>query len=360
MKKFISIALVFVFVFSMAMPVMALNWDNGAGFHCNAGKGNGRVITGAEAQPLNLSRVGTSTVWNVVTSAADAIVCPTCARIDWVTFSNKNGVINGKNIQINHSANPVYLAKASATLVLQLRTINECDETDETITVDTITKTGTFRTDEIASFTFDIDGDVYEIVSPEGLEIVDGTVTVTLPAFEAAPGQKLSATVVALETVIIECECGTEECDCECTCECGCYEYDVEKNYLAGIDTRIRNNSDSAHNDRWSEVGFVYAGFGSQDFDFTVSADFWTLNESFTVLLEIPNGHGGSRTRTFTAEDFNGLTFSEATPSNMNGMTLIGLDRYEEYKEWTTVSVTCGLCKDGCTSCYFCEECLAA
>ena len=94
-----------------------LEWDEGFGFHCNHAKGNGRTdvkigthIFRANNQNDNgrnpamhatLFRVGETTVWQLVPIAGE-IVCETCGRTDWVTYSNKNGVINGKNIQAHH------------------------------------------------------------------------------------------------------------------------------------------------------------------------------------------------------------------------------------------------------------------
>ena len=95
----------------------AMLWDDGFGFHCNNAKGNGRTdvtingITfrannqndngGNPAMHATLFRVGETTVWRLE-PINGVIVCATCGRTDWVTYSNKNGVINGKNIQAHH------------------------------------------------------------------------------------------------------------------------------------------------------------------------------------------------------------------------------------------------------------------
>ena len=135
MKKGLSILLVIALMVTMAIPLMGagsppekLTWVDGFGFHCNAAKGNGatdvinllndRVVAkgsqkdvfGVKANPIGLERVGNTTTWNLLTND---IECATCGRIDWVTFSNNNGKISGKNIQANHSGTPRYIAEVS-------------------------------------------------------------------------------------------------------------------------------------------------------------------------------------------------------------------------------------------------------
>ena len=129
-RRFLAIFLTVAMIFAMASPATAggnstaanaaqtITWTDGFGFHCNNGNGNGRtdVIVGGRRlggqnsnhhglgtnqTPIVLERVGTTTTWNLLT---DAIVCATCGRTDWVTYSNNNGVINGRNIQVNHKA----------------------------------------------------------------------------------------------------------------------------------------------------------------------------------------------------------------------------------------------------------------
>gem|GEM_PF-6216189 len=75
-------------------------WTDGFGFHCTQ-----KVITGFEQTQVELVRVDGTDTWVLST---DKIVCPNCGRIDWVTFSNSNGVINGTNIQVSHSTIPHY------------------------------------------------------------------------------------------------------------------------------------------------------------------------------------------------------------------------------------------------------------
>ena len=150
-KKIFSCAIAVVMLFSLAIPALASSnsqivvdpdtriWQDGFGFHCNIPKGNGATaveytgglkaindsiakikkqpvgslvvekgdqkdIFGTKTFPITLERVGTSTIWDLITG--DDIVCGTCGRTDWVTFSNNSGVINGKNIQVHHPILP--------------------------------------------------------------------------------------------------------------------------------------------------------------------------------------------------------------------------------------------------------------
>ena len=114
MKKISSILLILALLLSFAAPAIAsegasaqtLNWTDGFGFHCNTNGGNGQtdIVGYAEIYdgvnndnlPITLERVGNTTAWNLLTNN---IVCQTCGRNDWVTYSNN---INGKNIQVNH------------------------------------------------------------------------------------------------------------------------------------------------------------------------------------------------------------------------------------------------------------------
>ncbi|MCL2629005.1 MAG: hypothetical protein FWD44_09985 [Oscillospiraceae bacterium] len=197
MKKIISVTLVIVMVLALSVTAMAsstLIWKDGFGFHCNAGKGNGKVVTGFEKATIALERVGATTTWNLAIDVNNE--CPVCKRIDWVTFSNKNGVINGKNIQVNHSDNPVYKATASAQLVL-IDIVIDCEGELVSEDVVKVDKSGVFATNEIAKFDFDI---------PAGYEIVKGENPVVIE-FAAKAGQNLSETVVAIKTTVLECEC---------------------------------------------------------------------------------------------------------------------------------------------------------
>ena len=209
MKKIISLVLVIMLMMATAaLTVAAANqstlvWKDGFGFHCNNGKGNPKVTTGAEKAIITLNRVGTSTVWDLETSAANAIVCPMCQRIDWVTYSNKNGVINGKNIQVYHTEdNPVYLAKASATLILTDIIIDLCqvngDQSGEKV-AGTTTLSGIFKTNEKAIFNFAI---------PTGYVLRAGSVNPVEITFESKPNQNINDTVIYADKItIIECKC---------------------------------------------------------------------------------------------------------------------------------------------------------
>jgi len=202
MKRILSIALVLTLLVAIGAVAVAsessIKWTDGFGFHCNAGKGNGKVTTGAEKAVVDLVRVGNTTTWNLNTIN---IVCPLCERIDWVTFSNNNGKINGKNIQVNHSDNPVFRAEASAQLVL-IDIVKDCEGNivGEKEVVKEL-KSGVFPTNAPAVFDFEIS---------EGYDIIKGTNPVIFN-FEAKAGQKLSGKVVALKVTVLECECEEED-----------------------------------------------------------------------------------------------------------------------------------------------------
>jgi len=150
MKKVATILLVIAMLVAMATPALANSnsqivtgantriWQDGFGFHCNALKGNGATaveylgenaaiensiakikkqpagslvvekgdqkdIFGTKTFPITLERVGATTTWTLKT---DKIECKTCGSTEWVTYSNNNGVINGKNIQAHHPPAP--------------------------------------------------------------------------------------------------------------------------------------------------------------------------------------------------------------------------------------------------------------
>ena len=141
----IVMAVVMAFAYMPAITFAASNsqigvspniiWQDGFGFHCNKAGGNGATaveykgdvkaikdaiskikkqpagsmavekgdqkdIFGTKTYQISLERVGATTTWNLKTGTD--IVCMTCGRTDWVTYSNNSGVINGKNIQANH------------------------------------------------------------------------------------------------------------------------------------------------------------------------------------------------------------------------------------------------------------------
>jgi len=198
MKRILSIVLVLALLVAIGAVAVAssntLTWKDGFGFHCNAAKGNGKVTTGFEKATIGLTRVGSTTTWNLDINVEN--VCPSCQRIDWVTFSNNNGVINGKNIQVNHSANAVYKATASAELVL-IDIVKDCEGELVSKDVEKVTQSGVFATNNPAVFTFNI---------PEGYEIIKGANPVEIH-FAAIAGQDLSGKVVAQKINILECKC---------------------------------------------------------------------------------------------------------------------------------------------------------
>ena len=198
MKKIVAIVLALTLLIALGATAIAssstLNWKDGFGFHCNAGKGNGKVVTGFEKATIGLTRVAGTTTWNLDINVNN--VCPSCQRIDWVTFSNNNGVINGKNIQVNHSANPVYRAEASAELVL-IDIVLDCEGELVSKNVKKESQSGVFATNNPAVFNFNI---------PAGYEIVKGSNPVVIN-FEAKAGQNLSGKVVAEKVTILECNC---------------------------------------------------------------------------------------------------------------------------------------------------------
>lgn len=171
MKKIISLALVIMLVLSMTMVVGAKNnvpaigdtTQNNVGFHCNAGKGNGKVtLSNYNGQIIDLVKAGYSdaknskAIWEIVSTEFE---CPVCKRIDWANFSNNSGIPNGKNIQVNHTANPRYLAYVKVSVVL-LDLDGEVDSS-EVVFEKRVVAPGTFGWTEN---------------TPEGYELVDITV----------------------------------------------------------------------------------------------------------------------------------------------------------------------------------------
>jgi len=119
MKKSIFTTLsVFAIIIAMAVGAVAqTEWKN-VGFHCNNGKGNGKVAdTGKTTVPLTSTDKGKTWVYT-----GKAFECPNCDRIDWVAYSN-NGKLNGNNVQLQHSATPAYLC-----YFLGGSTQHRCDE----------------------------------------------------------------------------------------------------------------------------------------------------------------------------------------------------------------------------------------
>ena len=116
MRKLLSLALVVAMVFALAVPAFAAVKVNseveGFAFHCNAINGNGRTYIDGKAKDfgkfdkktgeglLKLTGYSDSKVWTPCFK--ETMVCSTCGSSKWISFSNKSGVPDGKNIQLNH------------------------------------------------------------------------------------------------------------------------------------------------------------------------------------------------------------------------------------------------------------------
>ena len=94
-----------------AVPEQKLVLIEGFSFFCNGIRGNvsTEVFVGLRFPELikrdnavTLVRIGNTTEWYLDTWD---ILCKTCERRDWVTFSDRNGVISNR-IQANHPAVP--------------------------------------------------------------------------------------------------------------------------------------------------------------------------------------------------------------------------------------------------------------
>ena len=128
MKKLIITLLVGLLVLSLGVTVFAdpkvpsANPEPGAreavilnaGFHCNADGGNGRVWVEAYEAKFEadkaLKKSGLGGVLedliylddNCWLLDSEDYVCPNCGSNVWVSYSNKSGVPDGKNIQLTH------------------------------------------------------------------------------------------------------------------------------------------------------------------------------------------------------------------------------------------------------------------
>jgi len=144
MKKILSFVLIIAAILALGLPALAASnsqvvtgptsriWQDGFGFHCGGAvdveytgsntavinaikgikkpvdknnlmivaKGDQKNYFGTKTYPVTLERVGDTTIWELMTN--DDIVCKKCGRTDWVTYSNNSGVIDGKNIQVEH------------------------------------------------------------------------------------------------------------------------------------------------------------------------------------------------------------------------------------------------------------------
>ena len=83
----------------------------GFAFHCNCDGGNGKTyIEGKDKDfgkklDVSLTRnANDPTIWDVVVPAGEVWKCTQCGCTEWISFSNKSGVPDGKNIQLTHPA----------------------------------------------------------------------------------------------------------------------------------------------------------------------------------------------------------------------------------------------------------------
>jgi len=107
-RKICVIVLILAAIIAMLIPVLADNEDqntaevtlNNAGFHCSAAGGNGRVRPSgySNGKKETFERID-ETTWKLV---SDAYICPVCGSTDWISYSNKSGTPDGKNIQLSH------------------------------------------------------------------------------------------------------------------------------------------------------------------------------------------------------------------------------------------------------------------
>ncbi len=121
MKKllvgFIAAVLMLALVFpALAFAAAAPNPDvvtvEGFAFHCNHDGGNGKTnIVGKDkdfGKKLNITLTRNADdpkVWDVVVPEGEEWICANCGSSQWISFSNKSGVPDGKNIQLNHPEN---------------------------------------------------------------------------------------------------------------------------------------------------------------------------------------------------------------------------------------------------------------
>jgi len=112
---------------ALAVPAVAstaASQVEGFAFHCNTFNGNGRTYiegkdkdfgkfdkkTGAGLLGLILDTSDpTAKTWFPVFE--EEMVCTTCGSSEWVSFSNKSGVPDGKNIQLQHPGEAVAVTK---------------------------------------------------------------------------------------------------------------------------------------------------------------------------------------------------------------------------------------------------------
>ena len=119
MKKILSIVLALAMLLALAIPTLASAKlpaaSEGFAFHCNDIEGeNGRTyIVGKDKDYgrfdkktgeglIQLAPAPGDTTGKIWVPVEDLGVCTACGRSDWVSFSNKSGTPDGKNIQLQH------------------------------------------------------------------------------------------------------------------------------------------------------------------------------------------------------------------------------------------------------------------
>ena len=140
MKKKLGFVLLAVAVMvAIAMPVTAAQAKNpadsntatvtGCGFHCTADGENGKACIVGQPKDFGkdavvvLSRDSKDpTVWHLVSINGNSgpFVCACCGSSDWVSFSNKSSVPDGKNIQLSDVKKPVVPDKAPVAFELEV------------------------------------------------------------------------------------------------------------------------------------------------------------------------------------------------------------------------------------------------
>ena len=112
---------------AMAVPAMASEKlpekSEGFAFHCNAFSGNGKTYIIGEAKDygkfdkktgeglIQLLPTADPKVWLPVVPDGKEWVCENCGSESWVSYSNKSGVPDGKNIQLTHVGATVTIEK---------------------------------------------------------------------------------------------------------------------------------------------------------------------------------------------------------------------------------------------------------
>ena len=125
MKKLIPAALAIMLSLAMVAAVMAAGTValsdsvavKGFAFHCGTNGGNGKTYLAGYAKDFGKydKKTGAGVIsltrnaddpkaWDAVVPAGEAWACLACGSAEWVSYSNKSGVPDGKNIQLFHPA----------------------------------------------------------------------------------------------------------------------------------------------------------------------------------------------------------------------------------------------------------------